>query len=95
MKTNNQKISCVLSLNVDKESIIKRILGRQICSNCGLIFNEYFSPATKKNHNCDAKFLYKRSDDNEKIIRNRFQTYQDMTLPMLNFYKGQKLLHQI
>ena len=95
MKTNNQKISCVLNLNVDKETIIKRILGRQICSNCGLIFNDYFSPATKENHACNAKFLYKRSDDNEKTIRNRFQTYQDMTLPILNFYSEQELLHSI
>ena len=95
VKKSNQKISCALSLEVDKETIIKRILGRQICSNCGLIFNEYFSPATVENHNCDIKFLYKRSDDNEKTIRNRFQTYQDMTLPILNFYRGQELLRQI
>ena len=42
LKKYKQKISCVLSLEVDKELIIKRILGRQICSNCGLIFNDYF-----------------------------------------------------
>ena len=95
IKENNQKISSALSLEVDKDSIVKRISGRQICSNCGLIFNEYFSPATKKNHSCDAKFLFKRSDDNEKTIRNRIQTYQDMTLPILNFYRKQKLFRPI
>ena len=94
-KKYNQKISCVLSLNVDKESIIKRVLGRQICTNCGLIFNEYFNPPTKKNHSCDSKFLNKRPDDNEKIIINRFETYLNKTLPILDFYKGQNLLHQI
>ena len=41
IKSSNQKISCVLSLEVDEESIIKRVLGRQTCTNCGLIFNEY------------------------------------------------------
>ena len=95
LKRNNKKILCVLILKVDKESIIKRILGRQICSNCGLIFNEFFFPASKKNHLCNAKFLHKRSDDNEKTIRNRFQTYEDMTLPVLNYYREQELLHQI
>ena len=95
VKKNNKKISCVLTLNVDKEIIVKRILGRQICSNCGLIFNEFFFPATKKNHLCDTKFLHKRSDDNEKTITNRFKTYDDMTLPILNFYREQGLLHQI
>ena len=85
----------MLSLNVDKESIIKRISGRQICVNCGLIFNEYYYPASSKNHSCDPKFLNKRSDDNKKIIINRFETYLNKTLPILDFYKEQNLLHQI
>ena len=94
-KKYSQKISCVLNLHVNKESLMKRVLGRQICTNCGLIFNEYFNPSTKKNHSCDSKFLNKRSDDNEKIIINRFETYLNKTLPILDFYKEQNLLHQI
>ena len=95
LKQFNQKISCVLCLNVDKESVTKRILGRQICSNCGLIFNKYFKLATNKNHTCDPKFLSKRSDDNEKTIKNRFKTYINETLPILNFYEKRNLLHRI
>ncbi len=95
MNKYNQKISCVLSLEVEKEIVIKRILGRQICSKCGLIFNEYFSPSNNKNHKCDSKFLQKRSDDSEKTVKDRFDTYLEKTLPILNFYKKQNLLHQI
>ena len=89
------KISCVLSLEVNKDTIVKRVLGRQTCCNCGLIFNEYFNPATSKNHSCGEKFLQKRSDDNEKTITQRFETYLEKTLPILDFYKQQNLLHQI
>ena len=95
LKKYNQKISCVLCLNVEKKLILKRILGRQTCINCGLIFNEYFMPATSKNHSCDPKFLSKRSDDNEKTVTNRFETYLNKTLPILDFYKEQNLLHHI
>ena len=95
IKKNNQKISCVLSLDVDKESVTKRILGRQTCVNCGLIFNKYYNPATKINHPCDSKFLSKRSDDNEKTIVNRYETYLNKTLPIIDFYDKQNLLHQI
>ena len=95
IKKYKQKISCVLSLNVDKESVIKRISGRQTCINCGLIFNEYYYPASSKNHSCDPKFLNKRSDDNKKTIINRFETYLNKTLPILDFYKEQNLFHQI
>ena len=95
LKKYNQKISCVLSLNIDKEAIVKRILGRQICTKCKLIFNKYFKPSTSKNHTCDPKFLDKRSDDNEKTIINRFEDYFEKTLPILDFYKDLNLLHQI
>ena len=95
LKKYDQKISCAISLNADKASILKRILGRQICTNCGLIFNEYFKSAMNKEHTCDPKFLEKRSDDNESVIINRFETYLDKTLPVINYYKQQNLLHQI
>ena len=95
VKKHDQKISYVFSLNVDKELLIKRILGRQTCTNCGSIFNEYFRPSTNKNHTCGTKFLVKRSEDNEKTILYRFQAYLDKTLPILDFYKKLNLLHQI
>ena len=95
IKIKGKKISCVLSLEVDKNTVIKRISGRQTCANCGLIFNKYFSPPTDSNHKCDKKFLIKRSDDNETTLENRFDTYYKKTLPILNYYKKQNLLHKI
>ncbi len=95
IKVKGKKISCVLSLEVDKNTVIKRISGRQTCANCGLIFNKYFSPPTDSNHKCDKKFLIKRSDDNETTLENRFDTYYKKTLPILNYYKKQNLLHKI
>ena len=84
-------ISCVLSLEVDKETIVNRILGRQICSKCHLIFNEYYYPSTNLNHKCDKKFLQKRTDDNKEVIEQRFETYLKETLPILKFYKKQNI----
>jgi len=95
LKKNNQKISIALSLNVDRETIIKRILGRQICEKCGEIFNKFFSPSTDYTHKCGNKFLKKRSDDNEEIISSRYETYLKKTLPIIDFYKDKKLLHEI
>ena len=95
VKKYNQKISCVFNLKVELDIIIKRIIGRQICSKCGLVFNEFFNPSTKENHYCDTKFLQKRSDDNEKTAKNRFETYTKETLPALNYYQNQNLLYEI
>ena len=95
IKKYNQKIYCVLNLKVNQDVIIKRIIGRQICPKCGLTFNEFFNPSTKENHHCDIKFLQKRSDDNEKTVRNRFETYTKETLPVLDYYQNQNLLYEI
>ena len=92
---HHQKISSVLNLKVDFDIIVKRILGRQICSKCTLIFNEFFYPATSNNHKCDSSFLQKRSDDNINTIKNRLKTYSNETIPILNYYKNQKLLTNI
>ena len=95
IKKYNQKISCVLSLTIEKDIIIKRILGRIICSKCKLTFNEYFYPPTKENHKCNLKFLTKRSDDNKQTVENRFETYTKKTSQVLNYYQNQKLLYEI
>ena len=41
------------------------------------------------------RFLVKRSDDNEETIAKRLETYLNKTLPILEFYKKQNLLHEV
>ena len=92
LNKHNQKISCVLNLKVEKDVIVKRILGREVCSKCGNIFNKFFYPANKNTHGCDSKFLEKRSDDNEETVIKRLETYTDITSPILDYYEKQNLL---
>jgi adenylate kinase len=95
IKKHNQKISCVLNLIIDKESIIKRILGRLVCTKCGLTFNKYFNPPQKEKYDCNLKYLKIRSDDNKKTIKNRLEVYTKKTLPILDYYADQRILHKI
>ena len=95
IRKNNQKIACVLSLKVDEDDIVKRILGRQICTKCGLTFNEFFKPLVSCKFECNSKFLKKRSDDNEKTVKNRFQTHVKIAQPILNYYQKQNLSQEI
>ena len=95
LKTFNQKISIVLNLSVDKDIISKRINGRIICAKCFRIFNVYFNPPNLKNHDCEKKYLKKRTDDNSKTILSRFETYVNKTKPILNYYKKTETLCEI
>jgi len=70
-------------------------LGRQICTKCGLTFNEFYNPSNKSDHKCGSNFLEKRTDDERNTIFARYETYTKLTLPIINFYKVKKLMHEI
>ena len=95
LKKYNQNITAVFTLNVSKEILVKRIMGRLICTKCGLIFNKFFNPSRKDNHDCEVKFLKVRSDDNEETLVKRHETYEKETLPILKHYKDYNILHEI
>ena len=89
-----QKLKFVLSLQVDKELLVKRVTGRSFCSSCKRIFNDFFNPPNI-NHSCGVEFLKRRSDDTKEIFEKRLQTYLESTLPILNFYEKKKILRKI
>ena len=88
----NQKIDLVLKLSVSLESIKKRISGRSVCSICGKIYNEFFNPAPINSNCCAPKYLQKRSDDTLDVAVKRFQTYENNTYSLIEFYKKLNLL---
>lgn len=95
LKKHNQKIDLVLKLSVSLDTIKKRITGRSVCSICGNIYNEYFNPAPINSNCCAIKFLQKRSDDTLDVAIKRFQNYEKITEPLINFYKKIDLLKVI
>ena len=92
---HKQKILCVLCLNVDKDVILKRILGRQACSKCGMVFNKFFNPPNKNNHKCKSYSLITRSDDTESTVVKRLDTYSEATFPLIKYYQKLDLLKEI
>ena len=95
LKKYEQKISCVFSFTLNKKTIVDRILSRLVCAKCGLTFNRLFNKSTKEKHDCGDNFLQKRSDDNEETILKRIKTYNNETLPILEYYRKLNLLHEI
>ena len=69
LSKSNQKIDYIFFLNVNKNSIIKRIEKRKI--------------------------LEKRSDDEADTILKRYDTYMDITKPVLEYYSKNKNFHEI
>ena len=92
---HNQKIDIVIKLKVSLDIIKKRITGRLICSKCGKTFNKFFNPPATNATCCKIEFLQKRNDDNVNVAIKRFETYEQSTEPVLDFYKKMKLVKDI
>ena len=90
-----QKISITIFLNVSREIIRKRIMGRMTCEKCNMTLNEFFNKEQIELHPCGKKFLVKRKDDNYEILISRYDTYIKNTKPVLDFYSNKKGFHQI
>jgi len=69
LNKSDQKINHIFFLNVNKNSIIKRIEKRKI--------------------------LEKRTDDNEDTILKRYDTYMEVTKPVLDYYSKNENFHEI
>ena len=96
LKQDNQSISAVLYLNVAKNIIEKRIIGRLICEKCNESLNEFFNTKEEiDNHSCGTSYIKKRKDDNYKTITKRFDDYMERTKPVLDFYSSLSYFHEI
>ena len=82
----NQKIGFIIYLNVKRDIIEKRIMGRVTCEKCSMTFNEFFNKDEIELHPCGKDHLVKRKDDNYETVISRYDTYMNTTKPILDFY---------
>ena len=91
----NQKIDIVIKLKVSLDIIKKRITGRLTCSKCSKTFNKFFSPPPSNMICCEDGTLQKRDDDNVEVAIKRYETYEESTEPVLEFYKKMNLVKDL
>ena len=82
----DQKIGHIIYLNVTRDVIEKRIMGRMTCEKCNMTFNEFFNKNEIELHPCGKDHLVKRKDDNYETVISRYDTYMNTTKPILDFY---------
>ena len=91
----NQTIGHIILLNVSRDIIEKRIMGRVTCEKCHMTMNEFFNKEQIELHPCGKEFLVKRKDDNLDIVLDRYNTYMAATKPVLDYYSKNKNFTEI
>ena len=95
MLKNKETIGAIVYLDVTREIIEKRILGRIVCEKCNVSMNEYLDNEQIKNHKCGKEYLKKRKDDNSKTIMKRYDTFIKETNPLLDYYSKKTTFYKV
>ena len=91
----DQSIGAIIFLNVPRDTIQKRIMGRMTCEKCNMTLNEFFNVKEVELHPCGKEHLIKRKDDNMEVVMSRYDTYMNMTKPVLDFYSKSESFHEV
>jgi len=93
LERTNQVLDAVVSIELDTDTIVKRLSGRRSCKQCDSIINLLFNPPKTEGH-CDicSGELVQRSDDKDEVILNRLTVYNEQTAPLLDYYTNKGLI---
>lgn len=83
-----RRIDGVLVLEVEDDTLVRRLSGRLWCTSCGAVYNVHGNPP-KRAGVCDVcgGELIQREDDREDTVRRRLQVYRAQTEPVVAWYE--------
>jgi adenylate kinase len=90
-------LDAVISINVSRDELVRRLAGRWICRRCGRTFHEVFNPypgdpCPAGGGECD---LYQRDDDKPETVKHRLSVYEEQTAPLIDYYRSRGLLREV
>ena len=96
LPTIGKKIDAVVNLEVSEDIVVKRIVNRLSCPNCGKGYNKISIPPKQEGicDICGCK-LTQREDDNEETVRSRLEIYHSKTQPLIDYYDKLNLIISI
>ena len=88
LAAQGKKIDHVLDIEVEKDEVMIRLIGRRVCKTCGASFHVVNIPP-KQEGICDVcgAELVQRADDNEETAANRIEVYNNETKPLVDYYE--------
>lgn len=96
LSKTGQKLDAVVSLELSEAEAIKRLSSRRECKKCGKVYNVVSQPPREADK-CDADGspLTQREDDKPDTVRKRLLVFNDLTQPLISYYRGAGLLEAV
>jgi len=93
----NTGIKAAVYIQLDRDQLMKRITGRRTCKNCQAVYHVEFNPP-KVDGVCDAcggEVVQRADDADEVAVARRLDIYFEQTTPVIDYYRGKKLLKEV
>lgn len=89
-------LDAVIYLDVGREELVTRLIGRRVCSTCGATYHLEYDPPAKPG-TCDecGGELVQRDDDTEATVRERLRVFEEETRPVVEWYRDRGELDRI
>ena len=83
----DMSIDHVLNIDVPKEVLIERAVGRRVCKACGATYHVMYNSPSREGL-CDScgGALIQREDDREETVVKRIEVYLEQTKPLIDYY---------
>lgn len=90
------ELDAVVNFVIEKEDVIKRLSGRRMCPSTGRLYHIIFNPPKVEGKDDETgEDLIQRDDDKPQAISHRLEVYVEQTQPLIDYYRGKKLLKDI
>jgi len=90
------ELSAVISLEVPKEDLEQRVLSRVVCLDCGHPFRlgGRVNSVNEACPECGGQ-LGQRADDTLEMFHQRYGEFEELTVPLIDYYRRQGLLQTV
>jgi adenylate kinase len=89
-------LDVVINIELGREEVVRRLTARRVCQGCGRIYNLLYNPPEDESlcGECGGA-LRQRDDDKRDVIENRYDVYERLTAPLIDYYRDRGLLRDV